>query len=303
MANFKENSKLYFTKEHYSIIQEIREGEKCPYKYYVLIQTPFGVCKVKKQMWELGKVPTIQTALNKQEFLQNQIDIVHGVSKFKFLEPFEYTGSKSIYKIQCLSCNSTLLKTASQILNFGCPHCYLTKQKIKAKENRKSPEEFEKKFYLIHPDKKLLSVYVRRVDKVLIECENKHQYWQKADVTLRGFGCPRCALEKKGWNKTNFKNACENNKGYGIFYILKCSNENEEFYKLGITSRSVKERYRYKDFKLMPYNYEILQEITGDPISIWSYEKFLMKYITIKDLKYKPLIKFGGSSSECFKFK
>ena len=86
MANFKENSKLYFTKEHYSIIQEIREGEKCPYKYYVLIQTPFGVCKVKKQMWGLGRTPTIQTALNKQEFLQSQIDIVHGIAKFKLLD-------------------------------------------------------------------------------------------------------------------------------------------------------------------------------------------------------------------------
>lgn len=300
MANFKENSKLYFTKEHYSIIQEIREGEKCPYKYYVLIQTPFGVCKVKKQMWELGKVPTIQTALNKQEFLQNQIDIVHGVSKFKFLEPFEYTGSKSIYKIQCLSCNSTLLKTASQILNSGCPHCYLTKQKIKAKENRKSPEEFEKKFYLIHPDKKLLSVYVRRVDKVLIECENKHQYWQKADVTLRGFGCPRCALEKKGWNKTNFRNACEN-ENLGTFYIIRCFNNEEEFYKLGITSRTVKQRYRFKDFKLMPYNYEIIQEIQDVPNNVWEYEWFLKRYIKQQSIHYVPKIKFDGYLTECFK--
>lgn len=300
MANFKENSKLYFTKEHYSIIQEIREGEKCPYKYYVLIQTPFGVCKVKKQMWELGKVPTIQTALNKQEFLQNQIDIVHGVSKFKFLEPFEYTGSKSIYKIQCLSCNSTLLKTASQILNSGCPHCYLTKQKIKAKENRKSPEEFEKKFYLIHPDKKLLSVYVRRVDKVLIECENKHQYWQKADVTLRGFGCPICALEKKGWNKTNFRNACEN-ENLGTFYIIRCFNNEEEFYKLGITSRTVKQRYRFEDFKLMPYNYEIIQEIQDVPNNVWEYEWFLKRYIKQQSIHYVPKIKFDGYLTECFK--
>ena len=300
MANFKENSKLYFTREHYNVIQEVREGEKCPYRYYVLIQTPFGVCKVKKQMWELGKVPTIQTALNKQEFLQNQIDIVHGVSKFKFLEPFEYTGSKSIYKIQCLSCNSTLLKTASQILNYGCPHCYLTKQKIKAKENRKSPEEFEKKFYLIHPNKKLLSAYIKRVEKVLIECENKHQYWQKADVTLRGFGCPTCALEKKGWNKTNFRNACEN-ENLGTFYIIRCFNNEEEFYKLGITSRTVKQRYRFEDFKLMPYNYEIIQEIQDVPNNVWEYEWFLKRYIKQQNIHYLPKIKFDGYLTECFK--
>ena len=46
-------------------------------------------------------------------------------------------------------------------------------------------------------------------------------------------GCPECAKLIKGWSKTAFKKACiKNNNGLGIFYILKCFNDQEEFYKL-----------------------------------------------------------------------
>ena len=146
----------------------------------------------------------------------------------------------------------------------------------------------------------MLSVYVRRVDKVLIECENKHQYWQKADVTLKGFGCPECALEKKGWSRTNFRNACEN-ENLGTFYIIRCFNNEEEFYKLGITSRTVKQRYRFEDFKLMLYNYEIIQEIQDVPNNVWEYEWFLKRYIKQQSIHYVPKIKFDGYLTECFK--
>ena len=45
--------------------------------------------------------------------------------------------------------------------------------------------------------------------------------------------CPKCAKLIKGWSKTAFKKACiKNNNGLGIFYILKCFNDQEEFYKL-----------------------------------------------------------------------
>ena len=66
MTYFNKNSKLYFTQKDCKILEEIREGEKTPYRYYLLVQTPFGVCKVRKQEWGKGKLPTIQTALNKK---------------------------------------------------------------------------------------------------------------------------------------------------------------------------------------------------------------------------------------------
>lgn len=84
----------------------------------------------------------------------------------------------------------------------------------------------------------------------------------------------------------------------GIFYIIKCNNENEEFYKLRITFNSVKIRYSSR----MPYNYEIVQEIKSNNLEfIWDIEKYFKKYVNKQKLHYSPNIKFGGSELECYK--
>lgn len=49
----------------------------------------------------------------------------------------------------------------------------------------------------------------------------------------------------------------------------------------------------------MPYVYVLIRKIVGDPAKIWDMEKGLKKQIKKKN--YTPNIKFGGSSTECFK--
>lgn len=119
-------------------------------------------------------------------------------------------------------------------------------------------------------------------------------------LICHGHGCNKCSRENNGWTRLKFKNHCnKNNNGIGTFYILKCFNENETFYKIGITSKSVQERY--KTLLAMPYNYEITQQITGDPLLIWDLEYFLKKYN--KQYRYMPLQTFPGCITECFIFK
>lgn len=98
-----------------------------------------------------------------------------------------------------------------------------------------------------------------------------------------------------GLHLNHFLKSFEKNKN-SIFYILKCFNDHEEFYKVGITSKSIKERYKSK--KCMPYNYIITQEIYIEPTLCFNFEKQLKKYL--KKYKYKPLLKFDGYT-ECFK--
>ena len=116
-------------------------------------------------------------------------------------------------------------------------------------------------------------------------------------------GCPTCAIEYRKNNltfsKKNFRDVClKNNNGLGIFYILRCFNEEEEFYKLGITSRSIEQRYNNKT--LMPYDYEIIQEITDVANNIYNLEKICIKIL--KKYKYTPNIYFPGSKLECIKY-
>lgn len=98
-----------------------------------------------------------------------------------------------------------------------------------------------------------------------------------------------------GFSKSDFVNKCKNKSA--VFYIIKCRKGKEWFYKIGITSNSLKERY--KDSKRMPYKYCVIKEIIDTPEAIFNHE-ILMKRKILKH-HYNPSIPFRGSKTECFK--
>lgn len=118
-------------------------------------------------------------------------------------------------------------------------------------------------------------------------------------ITMIKNGCPDCSKLNYGFTFDRFKSTChKNNEGLGTFYILRCFNDSEEFFKLGITGQTLKQRYHSKD--KMPYSYEVIQEIKDKAENIWNLEVFFKIYLIDKNLLYKPSIKFQGSNSECF---
>ena len=70
----------------------------------------------------------------------------------------------------------------------------------------------------------------------------------------------------------------------------------EEFYKIGITSRSIKKRFCNK--QTMPYKYQVLQEIEDISENIWDFEVFFKRLKFFRH--YTPNIPFGGSLTECY---
>ena len=107
-------------------------------------------------------------------------------------------------------------------------------------------------------------------------------------------GCYKCSKEQNAFSKSGFTKIAKNKEC--IFYILKCFNEKEQFYKIGITSRTIKEMYKNK--KEMPYNYEIIKEYKSTALDIWELENRFK--INFKENLYLPEIKFAGSKTECF---
>lgn len=100
-----------------------------------------------------------------------------------------------------------------------------------------------------------------------------------------------------GYTLSRFKELCKlNNNNKGIFYIIKCFSEIENFYKIGITSQNI--NLRYKDQYRMPYDYKVVLLIKEDPEIVWKIEKNIKKQI--KNKLYEPLKKFNGSKTECF---
>lgn len=99
---------------------------------------------------------------------------------------------------------------------------------------------------------------------------------------------------------TQFKHTCERYDNYGTLYLIKASDFDETFYKIGITGlQSAKNRFTYGG--RIPYCYQIVWEVQGDPTVIWELEIEYKRLIKKLGYHYLPKVPFGGSLTECFK--
>ena len=133
--------------------------------------------------------------------------------------------------------------------------------------------------------------------KVLITCSVHGEFEQEVRMHLQGKGCPKCGAHSRGWSRTSFQKACNRHtNGEGTLYVLRCYNDEEEFYKVGLTSRSIRKRYDYRG--LMPYSYEVVYAIKQNGTYIFNLESSLKKILY--EEHYLPKIPFGGHQTECF---
>lgn len=256
----------------------------------IILKNKYGLYKTNKYRLEKGFIPTIATAINKTEVFINKANEIHNFS-------FDYTNTVYIknninIEFKCSNNHYVIQTPDVHLRSKGCPVCY--------GNQLSNTKAFIEKSNLIHNGKYDYSLvdYVNRRTKVKIICKDHGLFEQTADTHLNNkSGCPVCALSETGWTINHFKRKCEKNDGIGFLYIIRCWNESEEFYKIGITSNSVEKRYKSKYH--MPYNYEIIQNIPEQSEIVWKIEKLLFKMYS--DFKYTPLITFGGSYSECFK--
>lgn len=108
-------------------------------------------------------------------------------------------------------------------------------------------------------------------------------------------GCPLCSVSRCGYNRSAYLKRAVKYGNKSKLYILKCSSNKEEFYKIGITMMTVEKRYCTK--KSMPYEYETILLLEGEAGKIWDLEKKLHKRFS--KFTYKPKISFHGQT-ECF---
>lgn len=177
----------------------------------------------------------------------------------------------------------------------GCTKC----KNKKAMEGSMSLEEARIKLYLVNDKVEILDDgFINTQTKVMCKCKNKscNNIWDAnwGDLFGKNSGCPDCHN-----CYYSIRNANKNKESWlkipSMVYLIKLYNNHEEFYKVGIASNGLKNRYNKGN---MPYNYKVFLEI--DNISL--YEACHIE-TTIKKLnkknEYKPSIKFDGKS-ECF---
>lgn len=166
----------------------------------------------------------------------------------------------------------------------GCPIC--------ARNVRLTLEIINKRVES-RPLKCLSTEYINNQTLLLWECNICKHVWKATsnNVTINGQGCPACG--KVSMNITNAKRHKEKWEQIpAIVYFVRCWNENESFYKIGMTIHKTQQR-----LSGIPYNYEIIREIYTT-----RYKACFLE-IAYQDkschYSYKPQIYFEGET-ECF---
>lgn len=234
-----------------------------------------------------------RVAKAKSEFIQ-KANLVHN-NKYDY-SLVNYTGNSNKVTIICSTHGPFNMQPNNHLSGQqGCPAC--------SGKVRYTTETFITKAKTIHEEKFDYSKvdYKGIFTKIELICREHGSFWMTPDNHINGKnGCPVCAnivrSENAGWTRTSFKEKCDkNNNGLGILYVLECFNDTERFYKIGITSLSIKKRYA--STRDLPYAYSVVKEIVGDGAYIYDLEKELHK--EHKVYKYTPSIQFKGNT-ECF---
>ncbi len=204
----------------------------------------------------------------------------------------EYINNITKIKITCQEHGIFEQSPDKHLQKRGCPTCA---KKQRGLTRRDSKETFIQRARDIHGNlyDYSLSNFQRYHDKIEIICQKHGSFYQKPIKHLTGQGCPKCAQNKKSYTRDGFIELAGNR--LCTFYILKCFNNNEIFYKIGITSLTVKERYSRK--ASMPYTYEIVKIIEDKADIIWDLESNLKTNLISN---YQPQIYFEGSLTECY---
>lgn len=253
----------------------------------MLINTKYGMCKMTPTSMISGSLPSLKSAVNKVEYLSNMIN-----DKYPLLgsEILEYGDYKSYQKHMLIRNKFGWCKVKPANLLCGKFPC------IKSAVNKS--EYWSNMASVIHDKKYDYSEveYVGKNNKVKIICPHHGPFWQSSDNHLYGFGCKECGivLLEGGYNKTN---ADKNKESWSnidaIVYCIKISDGENAFYKVGITTRTTKERFAHN----MPYEYEIISEINTNLYNAVYLESKI--HNMNRENTFEPDIKFGGWT-ECF---
>jgi len=237
------------------------------------------------------------------EYFKSKAYQIHG-DKYDY-SLSEYKAAIQPIKIIC-KIHGEFMQTPHTHLNgSGCNECGILATTHK---RRSTLDYFILKANEVHTNKYVYDnvIYKNTNTKIEITCPSHGNFKQTGGSHLSGNGCPICAREATtrysqenplGWSYSKWLETSKTSSDFDSFklYIIRCWDENEEFYKIGRTFKKIKKRF--DDKRTMPYNYEISYEFCADGSYICDLEVKLKK--TYKKVKYVPSIQFSGST-ECF---
>lgn len=199
-----------------------------------------------------------------------------------------YTTNKEKVTITCRQHGDFIQRASDHLSGYGCPTCGYLKV---ANRLSMSKEEYILKCNIKHNYKYDYSklTYTKSNKRVTILCPTHGEFKQLAVTHSQGSGCPKCVVSKFNRPK-DFKGRRT------ILYYIKI----KDYYKIGITTSSVYERYR-TDVKL-GLEYTILNqwEFSDGEVAALIEQECLIKTIAyqVPDHKSSNIIPTNKGSSE-----
>jgi hypothetical protein len=186
----------------------------------------------------------------------------------------------------------------------GKEHSSKTRAKLSISAKRNAARQFKQSTQRVtlHLSQFNINVVLREKNLYSLECGNCNTIFTRTAGVLtpqryefyNGEYCPTCypSETKLYWSPLIFKNNPEIKDIYGELYLIKLYNDEEEFIKIGITSKST--IIRWSNFKT--YNIEIICYFSMTIFKAYCLEQLTLK--KYKHYKYQPNLSFGGQS-EC----
>jgi hypothetical protein len=211
-----------------------------------------------------------------------------------------YTGSRDEVVIACRR-HGRFVQVARKHLEGvqGCKKC--SRAGRTATYNAKHEKIFLKQALAIKDNRTRFDyayfVYKGSHVKGKIFCNVHKRYFRQTPAChLAGKGCPRCCA--KGIYQLRY---FDRNPGaktvLGILYLVQFSYGRERFLKLGVSRRSLKERFACKSHS-SPYQLREIRVVEGLMYEVWECEQTAMEQFN--ELRYEPKHGRVNGSSECF---
>jgi len=178
---------------------------------------------------------------------------------------------------------------------WGCEKC---SYEYKGALSALGTDAFIRKAKLMHADFYDYSKvkYKNNAQKVEIICPIHGSFQQTPGAhTNKGSGCPTCH-NTGSYNETIFRRHPNLKQIPGKLYLIQMENENESFFKIGITKTNVRRRYGGR--RHHTYHIDILCEVDCTIYQAFVAEQQIKT--KLQDCSYKPAVKFCGYSTECF---
>ena len=222
---------------------------------------------------------------------------VHG-DEYDYSLVKSFKNQQEQIKIKHKDCGNVFSMTVNKhLMGQGCSYRECVSKKI-SESNLKTTKDFIEEAIAIHglehydySNTKYLGAHTK-VDIFCNFCQKEFSQTPTAHTSQKQ-GCATCGEQLRQLG--DYLHILKQKGNYidGVLYLIECFNDEEYFYKIGITKTTAKTRFVPSK---MPYDYEVLFELPIGYIRAFEHEQAILDKLA--SYRYYPKIIFGGNT-EC----